>query len=194
MRRAGWFALNPPPLCFSRGPGRGRVERGSRFRGEPFTPHSEISERDHFHAETRRTRGEVMQGGERQGFAIPSFWPLRWNVGFRVDPEGGFVSAKASWPPFFGPQSGVVGRDACGVEIAGQRSRPLLRCLNKRQARAKAHLHHENSGRRSGTAILDVAATGHRLEACATFRHRCQMGNLPRQNTAASIRPEVGLS
>jgi hypothetical protein len=149
VRRAGCFAPNPPPLCFSRGPGRGRVEKGSRFGGEPFTPHSEISERDHFHAETRRTRGEVMQGGERQGFAIPSFWPLRWNVGFRVDPEGGFVSAKASWPPFFGPQSGVVGRDACGVAIAGQRSRPLLRCLNKRQARAKAHLHHENSGRRN---------------------------------------------
>ena len=41
-------------------------------------------------------------------------------------------------------------------------------------------------------AILAVTATGHRLDACATFRHRPQIGNLPRRNNAASKRPKVG--
>ena len=46
----------------------------------------------------------------------------------------------------------------------------------------------------SGTAILAVTASGHRLEAYATFRHRRQMGNRPRRKIAASKSPEVSFS
>ena len=46
----------------------------------------------------------------------------------------------------------------------------------------------------SGTAILAMTATGHRLEACATFRHRRQMGDLPHRNTATSKRIKVSFS
>jgi hypothetical protein len=40
-------------------------------------------------------------------------------------------------------------------------------------------------GAQSGTAILAVTVTDHRLEACATFPHR---------NTATSKRPKVSLN
>ena len=35
------------------------------------------------------------------------------------------------------------------------------------------------AGGQRGTAILAVSVTDHRLEACAPFRRRRQMGNLP---------------